>query len=55
MEKLDKKWILDSQSWLSFLCIVCILGIYKNAKLFSSENYFMRKINELDEELKAKK
>ncbi len=55
MEKLDKKWILDSQSWLSFLCIVCLLCIYKNSKLFSSENYFIRKINELDEELKNKK
>ena len=55
MEKLDKKWILDSQSWLSFLCIICLLSIYKNSKLFSSENYFKRKIKELDEELKNKK
>ena len=55
MAKLDKKWVLDSQSWLSFLCIICLLSIYKNSKLFSSENYFKRKIKELDEELKNKK
>ena len=55
MEKLDKKWIIDSQSWLAFLCIVCILGIYKNAKLFNSEGYLQRKIDEYNKELKQKK
>lgn len=54
MEKLDKKWIIDAQSWLAFLCIICLLGIYKNAKLFNSEAYFQRKINEYNEELKQK-
>ena len=55
MEKLDKKWIVDAQSWLAFLNIICLLGIYKNAKLFNSENYFQKKIAEYDNELKLKK
>ena len=55
MEKLDKKWILDAQSWLAFLSIICLLGIYKFAKLFNSEIYFQRKIDEYDKELKLKK
>ena len=55
MEKLDKKWITDAQSWLAFLSVICLLGIYKNAKLFNSEGYFQRKINEYDQELKKKK
>ena len=55
MEKLDRKWIIDSQSWLSFLCIICLLGIYKNAKLFNSEGYLQRKIDEYNKELKQKK
>ena len=55
MEKLDKKWIIDAQSWLAFLCIICLLGIYKNAKLFNSEVYFQRKIDEYNKELKEKK
>ena len=55
MEKLDKKWVLDAQSWLAFLCVICLLGIYKNAKLFNSENYFERKINEYNKELKESK
>ena len=55
MEKLDRKWVIDAQLWLAFLCIVCILGIYKNAKLFNSEGYFQRKIDEYDKELKQKK
>ena len=55
MEKLDKKWILDAQSWLAFLSIICLLGIYKFAKLFNSEIYFQKKIDEYDKELKLKK
>ena len=55
MEKLDKKWVIDAQSWLAFLCIACLLGIYKNAKLFNSEIYLQRKIEEYDQELKLKK
>ena len=55
MEKLDRKWVIDAQLLLAFLCIVCILGIYKNAKLFNSEGYFQRKIDEYDKELKQKK
>ena len=55
MEKLDKKWVIDAQSWLAFLCIACLLGIYKNAKLFNSEGYLQRKIDEYDKELKQKK
>ena len=55
MEKLDRKWIIDAQSWLAFLCVVCLLGIYKNAKLFNSEGYLQRKIDEYDKELKQKK
>ena len=55
MEKLDKKWVIDAQSWLAFLCIACLLGIYKNGKLFNSEVYLQRKIEEYDKELKLKK
>ena len=55
MEKLDKKWVIDAQSWLAFLCIACLLDIYKNAKLFNSEIYLQRKIEEYDQELKLKK
>ena len=46
MQKLDKKWVLESQSWLAFLIIVCLLSIYKNTKLFSAEAYLQKKINE---------
>ena len=55
MEKLDRKWIIDAQSWLAFLCVVCLLGIYKNAKLFNSEECLNKKLKDYDEELKKKK
>ena len=45
MEKLDKKWINESQSWLAFLIVICVLSIYRNTKLFNSEAYLLKKID----------
>ena len=55
MEKLDKKWINESQSWLAFFIVVCILSIYKNTKLFNTEAYLLKKINEYNKELDKNK
>ena len=55
MEKLDKKWVNDSQCWLSFLIVVCLLSIYKNSKLFNTETYLLKKIEEYKNENKQKK
>ena len=55
MEKLDKKWVNEAQSWLAFLIVVCLLSIYKNYKLFHSENYLLKKIDEYNKELDKNK
>ena len=55
MAKLDKKWVLESQSWLAFLTIVCLLSIYRNSKLFSTEKYLSEKINEYKKQLGGNK
>ena len=51
MEKLDKKWVIESQLWLAFLNLVCILSVYKNIKLFNDETSLFEKIDEYDKEL----
>ena len=48
MSKLDKKWVLESQSWLAFLIIICVLSIYRNSYLFSLEKKLEETIKELD-------
>ena len=48
MAKLDRKWVVESQSWLAFLIIVCILSIYKNSELFSLEKKLIETTKELD-------
>ena len=55
MAKLDKKWVLESQSWLAFLTIICLLSIYRNSKLFSTEKYLSDKIDEYKKQLGANK
>ena len=51
MAKLDRKWVIESQLWLAFLNIVCILSIYKNIKLFNAETSLFEKIDEYNKEL----
>jgi hypothetical protein len=48
MAKLDRKWVLESQSWLAFLIIICLLSIYRNSQLFSQEKKLDETNNELD-------
>ena len=48
MAKLDRKWVLESQSWLAFLIIICLLSIYRNSQLFSLEKKLDETNNELD-------
>ena len=50
MMKLDRKWVNESQSWLAFLCVVCLLSIYRNSSLFNTENYLIKKIDEYEKE-----
>ena len=55
MQKLDKKWVQESQSWLAFLCLICLISIYNNSKLFSHETHLTEKLNEIENGGKANK
>ena len=54
MEKLDRKWVLEAQSWLSFLIVVCVLSIYKFTKIFMYEKELDDKIEEYKKSDKCK-
>ena len=55
MQKLDKKWVQESQSWLAFLCVICLISIYNNSKLFSHETHLIEKLKEKENEEKNTK
>ena len=52
MEKLDKKWRVESQEWLAFLDIICLLSIFRNSQLFSTEKKLDENITELEKNKK---
>ena len=54
MEKLDKKWVVDAQSWLAFLNVICLVSIYRNSKLYNIETYLIKKIDDLDKNKQKK-
>ena len=54
MEKLDRKWVNESQCWLAFLIVICLLSIYKNTKLFNKEAVLDRKLAEYKEKKNKK-
>ena len=49
MANLDKKWRNESQSWLAFLIVICLLSIYRHSQLFSSEKKLEETKKEYDE------
>ena len=55
MEKLDRKWVIEAQTWLAFLNVVCLLSIYKNSHLFNTENNLIKQIEDIEKELGKKK
>ena len=52
MKAFDQKWVIESEIWMTFLIIICILTIYRNANLFNKENQLKEKIEKFDEQIK---
>ena len=52
MKTFDQKWVIESEIWMTFLIIICILSIYRNANLFNKENQLKEKIKKFDEQIK---
>ena len=49
--RLDKKWVIESEIWMIFLIIICLLSIYKNAHLFNKEIKLNEKIKDINKEI----
>ena len=54
MIKLDKKWVIESEIWMLFLIIICLISIYRNAHLFNKEIRLDEKLKEINENIKKK-
>ena len=55
MQRLDKKWVVESEIWMTFLIIICLISIYRNAHLFNKEIQAEEKIKEIEEEIMKNK
>jgi len=58
MGKLDKKWLIEMEIWLTFLIITCYISLYVNSIIFTKENDLKKKIEETEkliEEAKKEK
>ena len=58
MGKLDKKWLIEMEIWLSFLIITCYISVYVNSIIFRKEIDLKNKIKETEkliEEAKKEK
>ena len=51
MGKLDKKWLIEMEIWLTFLIITCYISLYVNSIIFTKENELKKKIEEKEKQI----
>lgn len=51
MSKLDKKWLLESELWLTFLILCCLITIYRCAQLFTEESKLKDEIESINADI----
>lgn len=51
MERLGRKWQIETNIWLATLVIICLASVYRNAMLFTEEQTLRKKIEETDKEI----
>lgn len=51
MERLGRKWEIETNIWLVTLVIICLVSVYRNAMLFTEEQSLKKKIEETDKEI----
>ena len=52
MIRLDQKWVVESEIWMTFLIIISLISIYRNAHLFNRELQNEERIKKIDEKIK---
>lgn len=51
MERLGRKWQIETNIWLATLVIISLVSVYRNAMLFTEEQTLRKKIEETDKEI----
>ena len=52
MIRLDQKWVVESEIWMTFVIIISLISIYRNAHLFNRELQNEERIKKIDEKIK---
>lgn len=55
LQALDRKWVKETMLWMTFIVIVCIATIYRNAALFTKEEKINNTLKELQKEMEEVK
>ena len=48
MERLGRKWMIETNIWMTTLVLVCLISVYRNAMLFTEEEELKKEMEEID-------
>ena len=48
MERLGRKWMIETNIWMTTLVLVCLISVYRNAMLFTEEEGIKKEMEEID-------
>ena len=55
LSKLDKKWLNEMESWLTFFIIICLISVYRCSMIFSYENKITKEVEDIKKQIEEAK
>lgn len=55
LSKLDKKWLNEMESWLTFFIIICLISVYRCSMIFSYENKITNEVEDIKKQIEEAK
>ena len=55
LSKLDKKWLNEMESWLTFFIIICLISVYRCSMIFSYENKIINEVEDIKKQIEEAK
>lgn len=52
MERLGRKWMIETNIWMTTLVLVCLISVYRNAMLFTEEEELKKEMEEIDKKFR---
>ena len=52
MERLGRKWMIETNIWMTTLVLVCLTSVYRNAMLFTEEEELKKEMEEIDKKFR---